>query len=115
AVDNVADGHLEAARDLVLQPLGRAGVDGIARDHTGRRHREDRVVIVVPEAIDLARDLRDLADRRLRGLLGEDDTSGQEYDRDGDGRRALRHDASVMALTAFGFSSDESSPGALPR
>src|SRR2546422_54177 len=109
-----SDGLVEAPLDLVLEPLGGAGVDRIGDDHAGRGHREDRVVVVVPEPVDLAGDLGDLPDR-LRRLLRERSERGEQHERGGDAQGAPDHDASVMALTAVGFSRDERSPGSLPR
>ena len=106
--------HFATSLDLVFQPLRGAGVDRIGDDHARRGDRENRVVVVVPEPVDLARDLRDLADRRLRRLLREGVPGGEQHERRGDARGALHQDASVMALTAVGFSSEERSPGSLP-
>jgi len=114
AVDHVPHGLVESLLDLVFQPLRGAGVDRIGDDHARRGDRENRVVVVVPEPVDLARDLRDLADRRLRRLLREGVPGGEQHERRGDARVALHQDASVMALTAVGFSSEERSPGSLP-
>src|SRR5204862_4179482 len=117
AVDHVPNGLVEALLDLVLQPAGRVGVDRIGRDHSGGRHREHRVVGVVPEPVDLAGDLRDLPHRRLRRLLLGERHGGwqQRQHRDDDGQRERLHTASLTAVTAAGFSSDERSPGSRPR
>jgi hypothetical protein len=66
AVDEVADRPVPALGDLGLQPLRRLGVDRVRDDHAVRRHREDREVEVVAEAVDLAGDAGDLAHRRRR-------------------------------------------------
>ena len=64
-IENVADRHFEARRELRLQPAGEVTVDRIAHDDALGRHEEHRVVIVVLGAIQLPRHVDDAPLRRL--------------------------------------------------
>ena len=71
AVDHELDRLVRPALlQLVLEPARRCRVDRIGGDDARRRHGKHRIVAVVAEAIDLARDLGDLAHRRLRLGVG---------------------------------------------
>jgi len=70
AVDHVADRRVwKALRQLSLEPGAEIRVDRIGEDDAGRGDVEDGVVVVVADAVEVARHLRDFADRRLLSLL----------------------------------------------
>src|SRR5262249_54591971 len=61
AIDEVFDGLGEAFVQFSLEPLRRLSVNRICRDDADRRHRENSVVVVVLEPIEVSGNWRDLA------------------------------------------------------
>ena len=61
AVQHVLHRGIEPARDLGLQPFGKVGVDGIAKNHAFWSHQKHGEMIVVSCPVQISRDIGDLA------------------------------------------------------
>ena len=61
AVDDVPNRNFESLGELLFHPGGKCRVNRIREDDAFRRHHEQREIVVVPRAIDVAFDIYYLA------------------------------------------------------